>query len=471
MTTQRGQWDKELNTLKGIGDLDDLNARIAKAETEHTAFEAARASSIARMRQLLRSEACSDAFLGSQLERGLAMLSDLADRQVIPGTSLNVLDDRLELQECICGEPLTPGSSHTEHVIALREEQRKVSESHQRLTELFHTAKHAAADAAARQEAGDDLTGRRAALLADYIGARDSQRAKAAELEQLKEKRASIDEERVIDLTTKLAAVDGKIASAQKELGRLESKIETLEEAQEELKRKVDEAEKATKVNHEQSIRRDVAKELLDLGSESLKTLEGDYVQRVSDRMNELFMEIVGGNPEFEAGVFTRVYIADDYNIRVDTHDGRTLDTDFELNGASQRALTLSFIWALMEVSGTTAPRIIDTPLGMVAGGVKTRMVDVITNPAGSDSPDFQVVLLLTRSEIRDVEDLLDKRAGLVRTLSNSKDYPEDLAFDWKAEHPVSRLCRCSHRESCRICARRYDEQHGIAFRDEEALV
>ena len=164
-------------------------------------------------------------------------------------------------------------------------------------------------------------------------------------------------------------------------------------------------------------------------------------MHRVTDRMNDLFMEIVGGNPEFEAGVFTRVYIDDDYNIKVDTHDGRTLDTDFELNGASQRALTLSFIWALMEVSGTTAPRIIDTPLGMVAGGVKTRMVDVITKPGGSESPDFQVVLLLTRSEIRDVEELLDKRAGLVRTLSNSKDYPEDLVYAWNVEHPVSRLC------------------------------
>ena len=162
-------------------------------------------------------------------------------------------------------------------------------------------------------------------------------------------------------------------------------------------------------------MKRDVAKDLLELGSETLKTLEGDWVTRVSDGMNDLFMEIVGANPDFEAGVFRRVYIDDDYNIKVDTHDGRTLDTDFELNGASQRALTLSFIWALMEVSGTTAPRIIDTPLGMVAGGVKTRMVDVITKPAGSESPDFQVVLLLTRSEIRDVEELLDQRPASSR--------------------------------------------------------
>jgi hypothetical protein len=119
-----------------------------------------------------------------------------------------------------------------------------------------------------------------------------------------------------------------------------------------------------------------------------------------------------------------------------------------------------------MEVSGTTAPRIIDAPLGMVAGGVKTRMVDVITRPPTGSLPDFQVILLLTRSEIRDVEELLDSRAGKVSTLSCSKDYPEDLSFDWEMDRPTVRACGCSHRESCNVCARRYDEQHGIVFRD-----
>ena len=98
MTTQRTQWDKELNALQGIGDIDDLNARIAKRGGRATGPSThARSRSIARMRHLLKSEPCSDAFLGAQLDEGSRMLSDLADRQVIPGTSLSVLDDRLEL--------------------------------------------------------------------------------------------------------------------------------------------------------------------------------------------------------------------------------------------------------------------------------------------------------------------------------------------------------------------------------------
>jgi hypothetical protein len=124
-----------------------------------------------------------------------------------------------------------------------------------------------------------------------------------------------------------------------------------------------------------------------------------------------------------------------------------------------------------MEVSGTTAPRIIDTPLGMISGGVKTRLVQLMTESPQEGVPDFQVVLFLTRSEIRDIEELLTERAGVAQTLSCSAHYPGDLRFDWGVDHAVSRVCGCSHLESCRVCARTYDEVHGVLFRDDEVAV
>jgi hypothetical protein len=165
--------------------------------------------------------------------------------------------------------------------------------------------------------------------------------------------------------------------------------------------------------------------------------------------------------------VFTGVRIdSRRYQIIVDTQNGRTLDPKFEINGASQRALTLSFIWALTEVSRAVAPRIIDTPLGMVAGGVKTRMVDAITQPVVGGNPHYQVVLMLTRSEIAGIESLLDRRMGKWVTLSCSKDYPVDLRFDWGASAPEVRSCGCSHRRSCKLCARQYDAQSGVEYSD-----
>ena len=83
----------------------------------------------------------------------------------------------------------------------------------------------------------------------------------------------------------------------------------------------------------------------------TLVRLKSIYVERVSARMNELFLDIVGADPTADATVFTGVSINEKYDIIIHTLEGRTLDADTELNGASQRALTLSFIWSLMEVA------------------------------------------------------------------------------------------------------------------------
>jgi len=467
MAEQKVRWDKELSGLRGIGDLDELNRRIESTRRDAQRLETSRTRSLSGMRDLLRSEGFSWAFMGTHLEKGLQVLDDLADRDVIPGASIEVLTDRLHLDLCICGEPLTEGSERRSAVERLRVEQQQVSQNRQRLTQLFHTARQTKAGEDAHVAEGRDFDGLRTRSLEEFTDARDSLASKAIELDALVERRKLIDEDRVRDLVDRITKVDAQIANANTELGGVSAEISRLKELLEEQRRVAREAEQAVTLNGDLAIKRDVAEDLLRLANGTLGVLEHDYVARVSERMNELFMEIVGSDPDFEAGVFTGVHLASNYDIVVDTHHERRLDTDFELNGASQRALTLSFIWALMEVSGVTAPRIIDTPLGMVAGGVKTRMVDAITKPAGTGKPDFQVILLLTRSEIRDVEGLLDQRAGVVRTMSCSKDFPEDLVHSWAVDHPVVRVCRCSHRESCLVCARKYDIQHGITLRPE----
>ena len=468
MSEQKAKWDKELNALKGIGNLEELNAQIERLGKDQKRHEDARSRSLQRMRSLIKSDAFSWSVMERQLEAGLARLSELSDRRIIPGTSIEVLNDRLDLEECICAEPLPRGSERRTKVEALRDQQSAISESRQRLTSLFHTSKQAKAVDEAREST---FEAQRAGLLAEFMQTRDALAEVGRLLDIATEKRGLIDDSRVRELTERLGGLDAKVANANANLGESKAKMEMLSEKREEQVLQLRSAEKAVKISGRLATRRDVAQDLLELVKGTLKVLEGDYVQRVSTRMNDLFMEIVGSHPDFEAGVFTGVHIDASYNIIVDTHGGRRLDTDFELNGASQRALTLAFIWALMEVSAFTAPRIIDTPLGMVAGGVKSRMVDVITRPSAADAADFQVVLLLTRSEIRDIEELLDVRAGVVSTLSCSKDYPTDLRFSWEADHPLVRSCTCSHRQSCRICARQYDERHGITFRDEEAAV
>ena len=420
------------------------------------------------MKESIKSEAFSWALLKPQLEKGVGILNELADRRVIPGSSVEVIADRLQLRECICGEPLEPGSPRRGVVERLLADQQAVSESRQRLTALSHVARQGFVTQASAFAEEKGFAAQRAVLLGAFTRNRDVLQTKRLRERQLTERRSKIDESRVRDLVEKIGKVEAQIANANSEEGRLSAELTRLGELREEQQGRAKKAERAAQSNLDLATRRDVAEDLVGLAQGTLDVLQREYVTRVSTGMHSLFMSIVGAVPA-EFGPFKGVHIDTKFNIVIDTHNEGQLDADFELNGASQRALTLAFIWSLMEVSGVVAPRIIDTPLGMVAGGVKNRMVDAITCPPRDGQPNRQVVLLLTRSEIRDVEELLDQRAGRVCTMTCSKDYPEDLVYNWHVDRPLVRVCRCNHRQSCRMCARRYDVQHGIAFRDVEA--
>ena len=95
----------------------------------------------------------------------------------------------------------------------------------------------------------------------------------------------------------------------------------------------------------------------------------------------------------------------------------------------------------------------------------KRRMVDAITKPPLETGTPFQVILLLTRSELRDIETLLEQRAGVMQTLSSNKDYPADLVHDWSLDHPVIQECVCNIRQFCQLCQRRYDDEHALVER------
>ena len=461
--------ERELDGIRGIGDLDTIQARIRELEGDLSQLGTQEGGIRGQMKDLLQSEGLSWRLIGPQLQQGLGILDDLADRKVIPGAAIEVLTDRLELGICICGEDLGEGSERHQHIEDLIEQQREVAPERQRLSTVWHLARNSSSvqqNAIAAGRSFDDIA---ADLRERYTGCRDAQRRKQADLESEREKRTQIDAERVRMLTDRIQQNTGKRSSFDRKYGEVEGRLQGLEEEERLADERVRRAEAETTLNETIRLRSVVADDLLELARGTLGSLKSDYVQRVSARMNKLFLDIVGSDPDAEAAVFTGVTINDRFDIVIHTHDGKTLDADYELNGASQRALTLSFIWALMEVAGREAPRIIDTPLGMTSGAVKHRMVELLTSPATAGLV-YQVVLLMTRSEIRDIEDLLDERAGSVSTLSCSKDYPVDLVNEWGDGAPTVRSCACDHRQICSVCTRRKDDSTRFTVRQEVTL-
>jgi DNA sulfur modification protein DndD len=467
METQQYEWERELAQLRGIGDLDELNAQIGSLKTRINGFRSRAQAALADMRSAFKGQPLSWAFSAAGLELGRMKLEELADRRVIPNTSLNVLEDRLEEGKCICGSDLHPGSDLREHVLWLLDEQRENSEMAQRLTELRYDARGLFVGAADV----DAFAAKREGTLAAYTAARDELTRADVELKQAEIKRGRINDARVRTLTDELAAVSKKIGDGVLELGRIAERISSLERQLDEREQELTKVIRKNKANQDLVIKRDVAEDLRTLAERVQSRLESEYVAKVSTRLQEIFLSIVGAEPDAHLGVFRGVSIAENFDIVVESQNGTNLDTDYELNGASQRALTLAFIWSLMEVAGITAPRLIDTPLGMVSGGVKQRMVNTITHPPTGDEPPYQVILLLTRSEIMEVGDLLRQHAGMFVTISCSKDYPTDLMYDWLGDEPEVRACSCTHEQACRICARHIDNAHNLEFRDVEAAV
>ena len=449
--------ERELNNIRGIGDLEVIQARIRGLKSDVSRIEEQEKDVQGRMKELLQSESLSWHLLGPRLQKGLNILDSLADRKVIPGTSIEVLSDRLELGICICGEKLDEGSDRHDHIKDLIEQQHRVATEPQRLTSLFHHARSSSQTHQTRIIAKQSFDDVAVDLLQKYTDCRDAQRLKERDLESEREKRAQIDEERVRMLTERIDNNKGKQSKFEREYGEVKGRLDGHKEEEQIAKEREQKAKDEADLNETMRLRAEVAEDLRDLAHETLSSLKSEYVQRVSDRMNELFLDIAGSGPDAEAAAFTRVSINERFDIVISTQGGNTLDADYELNGASQRALTLSFIWALMEVAQRQAPRIIDTPLGMTSGAVKHRMVELLTRPIIENGLPYQVVLFMTRSEIRDIEELIDERAGTILTLSCSKDYPRDLVNEWANGALTVKACACNHREVCSICERRND--------------
>ena len=92
--------------------------------------------------------------------------------------------------------------------------------------------------------------------------------------------------------------------------------------------------------------------------------------------------------------------------------------------------------------------------------------MELITSASSRDSEiEKQVVLFLTRDEIRGIESIIDARAGRIVTFTNSDNFPIDLVNNPGVETAEIMTCECSHREYCRICARRNDDQYGLVER------
>ena len=414
-----------------------------------------------RHQQLFENELLSWSMLDATFKDGYRLLEELHVKGDIPKAAVPVLQERLSLQRCICGADLSEGTDARGHVVALVEQQRPNDAVTEQLTNLYFQAKAELETWQTTEAKWPQLV---ADLQRDRLAVQDRIDAASRELQSVEAKISEINVDEIESKHQHEKFLESSLRQKSIQLDRRETTLRDLEDKIKELTRQQLELRRADQKVAGLNAELNVLQDFNGIVGGTLDDMQETYLRRVSNRMNELFLDMIGADPS-QGAIFQGARITPAYSIVVDTKDGRTLDPDHEVNGASQRALTFAFIWALTEVSGVIAPRVIDTPLGMMSGSVKRRVLATVAAAAGEEEIDRQVVLFLTQSEISNVEDILDNKVGAIVTLTKTDDYPADLVNDPEADQTEIRVCACSHRQYCETCHRKTSDAFQLSYR------
>ena len=431
------------------GNREDLNRHRARTREAISLCDGQIKDAAKSHTGLFRDVSLSCELVRSQIDYSLSRLHGLRDQGKIPNSTIPVLEDRLSASNCICGEVLQGRDADVvrrrNHISALIDRSRTADELQEVITDLYY--------------ASGSL---------GIVGGTSSPTWRT-KYENLADRRDGLDKRRA-DLGTELRSIEAKIAQIpdlniqdlreartyyreqRDRFGNLKTRHETdlrnVERRKAELERERDRLLKRRQEGHRILNDLSVAQDIQNVLSNVYRRLTEEELDKVSDRMNDVFLEMIGADPT-QGAIIRSAEISKEFEIVVFGSKGRQLNPDRDLNGASRRALTMAFILALARVSEVEAPNVIDTPLGMMSGYVKKKVLTTAVRES------TQLILFLTRAEISGCEAVLDDEAARVFTLTNPAHYPVMLVRKQDVEGVTVVRCECDHRGVCEVCERR----------------
>ena len=366
-----------------------------------------------RHSNLFKSKNIAGDLLGSAIAAAERQLDDLAQRNEIPSGTVPVLEDCLNKGRCVCGdsleEAIPDGARKREHIQHMIDETRQSDEHKKVLTELFYRSKGWIAEII---EGNRSWVDEYAEVFEERDGAERQRDALSKRRKELEIKLDALRDSDIQKLRETRRYYEQQRNRFRDEFIRAETERRLLES-----QKAADEARRDKFLKHQKKAQRliadlEVTKDIEDVFKNAYQRIQTEELDKVSTRMNELFIDMIGADPE-QGAIIKRAEVSRTFDILVYGPDDRMLNPDRDLNGASRRALTIAFILALTDVSEVEAPNTIDTPLGMMSGFVKRSVLRIATDQSS------QLILFLTRDEIKGCERIIDQHAGHVVTLTN----------------------------------------------------
>ena len=439
--------DKTLTEALRQGNKDELVRRLEKTKRSRELAQRDAAKAARDHANLFRSQLLGKHLLAGPFAKAKGQLQALRNQRQIPNQTIPVLEDRLDQAACICGESLDDaspeGRRRRNHIAALIEESRSADECREKLTALYYSSQELLRPPLDRtwNDEYDDVFQRRvnANTRAKNFGQDEAEiDAQIAALPDVDTRQMQAARNRY---RAQAKEQQAKLFRATANLETVRQEIDSAESDREKLLSRDEQGLKLAAEFH-------VAKDLEHILAKTLDTMRTRELKQVGERMNALFLDMIGADAT-EKAIIRRAEITPDFRIVVSGPYDQPLDPSQDLNGASRRALTIAFILALAQVSEVQAPNVIDTPLGMMSGYVKQAVLQLAAQHSS------QLVLMLTHSEISECEEILDRRVGRIYTLTNPAHYPRILINDPAAEDARLLVCECNHRSHCQVCERR----------------
>ena len=433
------------------GDQEELKRDIEQAQKQRKQINDQQTDASKEHSNLFRSLYLSRDLLAPMLEKGFEKLGQLYNQGKIPNTTIPVLEECLETITCICGESLDPnhldGERRRKHIRHLIDTSQRADQLQTTLTNLHFNSRFLQIDRSPDNARWYDEYAKISKRRDDLLLLQEEQGKRLRALQVKLDDIPNTDIQGLRD--TERYHIEQR-DRFHVEQARLETKLEDLKNKQvslnARLKNLLRKQEKGNRILAQLTVAQDVKRVL----ENAYNRITNEELAKVSDRMNTIFLEMIGVDSEQNA-IIQKAEISKDFDIMVYGPDDRTLNPDRDLNGASRRALTLAFVLALTKVSEVRAPNVIDTPLGMMSGYVKKSVLKTAIRESS------QLILFLTRSEIVDCEEILDAEAGRVITLTNPTHYPRMLVNDPQVKERKVLQCECNHRKECPVCQRRMD--------------
>lgn len=441
------QYRERLERALTKGDREELANQLNRANQDRRTAESVLTDRTKKLADLFGESTLALGLLSNFVEKARVQLEPLHNEGKIPSTFVPLIRERLNAGQCICGASLGEGTDEREHLLQHLKEREGDDELNDRLGQLYYRAETFGVSLLDPRERWSDILRDRSRQVDD---ARYALRRAQEEVAELELKLDQVPETDVAELRRQIKDAEEERANQLKIATLAEAEIARLEEDKLKVSKARDSIMKSQDKYRRQKANEQATEDLLRVLGGTIGVLKGEKLQNVSDEMNRLFLSMIVADPDQNA-LIQEAAVTPEYDIVVTGSRGRRLDPDTDLSGASRRALTIAFILALTKVSGTSAPNIVDTPLGMTSGEIKRSIVRAALTES------TQLVLFLTRDEIHNIEEILDTHVGQICTMSNTGHWPGQLVNKPPFDDMRVLICPCNHREYCATCERLHD--------------